>query len=97
MEIAMRGFPRRTALALVPGLEARRPRQAMEGQHDRLLPCGVAVRDRLADGKLVQPAARAREIDQVVLAHRLDGETAMIALRDEAFGRKTAQRLADRA
>src|SRR6266567_1043698 len=87
MEIAVRGFPRRAALTLVPGLEARRSRQAMEGEHDRFLPGRVAVGDGLPDGKLVQPAAGARQIDEIVLAQRLDGEAAMVALRDQPFGR----------
>src|SRR6267143_198346 len=97
VKIAMGNFPRGAAFLLLAGFVAWRARQPMKGKHDLLLPCGIAMGDGLADRKLIEPAARTGDIDEVLLTHRRDREATMIALRDQPLTRQAAQRLAHRA
>src|SRR5258707_11896983 len=97
MEISMRNFPFGATLPLLAGFKARRTRQPMEREHDLLFPGGIAMTDGLADRKLVEPAARTGDIDEVLLTHRRDREATMIALRDQPLTRQAAQRLPHRA
>src|ERR1700716_3527610 len=97
VKIAMGNFPRGAALLLLAGFVAWRARQPMKGKHDLLLPCGIAMGDGLADRKLIEPAARTGDIDEVYLAHWRNRKTAAIGLRDQPLARQAAQRLPHRA
>src|SRR5450755_3552213 len=97
VEIAMGHFPFRAASLLLARYKARCARQPMKGKHDLLFPGGIAMSDGLADRKLVEPATRTGDVDEVFVAHRRNGEATMIALRNQPLARQAAQRLAHRA
>ncbi len=67
--------------------------QAVEGQHQSLLPRHTAMRDRLTQRDRFHPAACIRQFGQFRRAHPGHHEPALLEAREETFHRQLVQRL----
>src|SRR5258706_6272670 len=95
MEGAVCGFPGRIEFEFVevPRRVTRDAGKPMEGDHDALLPKGVAVLDTFAQTNLGQQAAGPRQLEQILFADGCGEESAKIGLADEPVPGGAVERL----
>ena len=72
-------------------------RQMMERQDEILFPFPVEALDRLTDRQAIDPAARLYQFLQFLGTHRRHPKALLLLERDEPFGKKPVERLANRA
>ena len=70
--------------------------QAVVRRHQRSLPLGVAILDRLFQKRQLDRLARALQIIQLFAGHRRDGEAVVAPIDHQALGLEPRQRFAHR-